>query len=232
MLNELRNFLTPTDVYTSQRLMLCLLTSTGFLPLQISGNKYNRRLKVSVIGYIMSLIFIAFNTVSFVISIANGKSTIEFFYKTKVSRFGGLLQFFNTTVVIIMLYGSSLCFSNKIRRCMKNIVVIDRKLNLIGVEISHWKGFCFSIYLIIGFLTINFAVSLTFFFLVREGVFKTDPNNNLPLWAIFITHYLPAVTVTLIVIYFACVAFEIKQRFKVMNMVRFIKKKSTKKLQA
>lgn len=216
----MKNSITPTDLYSSQRLIICLLHYTGFLPLKMSGNGCNRRLKVSVVGYVFSFIYITFIMASFVILSMHLKGFIDYFYDTDILRIGGILQFLNTFIAMIVLYGSSVCWPKRICTCMEIIIKIDRKLKMLGADINYWKGLYLSIYLLIGFLTLNIALSISGFILLTTTIAE-ESDVELPLWAIWTTYCLPQLAVTIIVIHFTSVTFEIKQRFVGMNRVSF-----------
>lgn len=215
---KLIKFLKPTDIYTSQRLILFILKLFGYFPLRISGNQYNRQLKVSIIGYVLFVIFLMFYLTCFTITFIHGEVLLSVHNKSLLSRFGGTLKFANLLVLLIVLYVSSICFTKKITTCMQSIFNIDMKLNLIGIEINYWKGFRYGI-LFTCFLTVHFILTLMLNILLNEIVIASQPNIRLPVWTSFFSHHMTLVTMTLFECYFACIMFEIRSRFEAMNRV-------------
>lgn len=122
-----------------------------------------------------------------------------------------------------VLYGSCLCLPKKIRTCMECIVNIDRKLNLVGVEIDYWKGFYLSILLLICFLATHLSIAFALNVAQIYCIMDDFPDEILPPGTTLITLHVPLVTVTMnfIVSYYTCITYEIKQRFEAMNRVSF-----------
>lgn len=218
--DRMRNFWKPTDIYTSQRLTLYLLMFTGFFPFQISGNSYNRYLRVSVFGYVMSFLFIVLFTVFFYLVLKNISKVFDVFHDALLAKFSGSLKFFTIMSMMILIYGSCLCLKKKITTCMAKIVSIDKKLNFIGIEINYWNGFYFSIE-VISFLAVHFTATLTLNYFLNKAITDGYPDLIFPMWTSFFTNHLPLVAMTVIEIYYACIAFEIRKRFEAMNQVSF-----------
>lgn len=221
ILDQLKVFIKPTDIYTSQRLMLYLLKWTGFLPLRIAGNRNQRHLRASVIAYAVATIILVFNLACFGITFFHRESLMKMFHHSRLSEFAGALEYLSMLTVTILLYGSCLCSTKKIHTCMQNIFNIDRKLNLLGIEISYWHGFYFNIVTITCFVTTHFAITLIMNVFINESIVESHPDFRLEVWATLFTHHLPIVLTSLIISYFSGIAFEVQKRFEAMNRVRF-----------
>lgn len=215
---RIRHFWEPTDVYTSQRLTLYLLMMTGFFPFQIAGTGTNRYLRVSVIGYVMSFLFIGLFLGATSLVIKNREAIIAVFHEELLARFSGILKFLTIMSMMVVIYGTCLYLQKTIRTCMEHIVNIDKKLNFIGIEIDYWKGIYFSIK-VVSFLVVHFTATLLLNFFLNRAITSGQPNLVFPLWISFFTNHLPLVTMTVIEIFYACIAFEIRKRFEAMNQV-------------
>lgn len=209
---QLKTFLNPTDIYSSQRLVLIFLIFEGLFPFKIVGSPNNRVLRVSKIGYAVAVFHVIFYLTSFTITIWRYESFVLFFFPTEITRFGGHLQFFTSSKLMIVVYASCMYSANKIRVTMDNIHNIDGKLKLLDVEINHGVGFKMNIYSVIGLIIVNFTFSLMSFILLATA-------DEVPGFAVWTSYFVPPLIVSIIVIHFFCIGFQIKQRFIGVNQV-------------
>lgn len=220
-MDRLRIFFKPTDIYTSQRLMLSLLLSVGLFPLRITESRNHKRLAISIVGYVLSVLFIIFFIACFIILLMYN-DILKKARKTFIARLASAVKFFNLIGLMWLIYGSCMCCSKRIRTCMQKIVNIDAKLNLIGVEINYWKGFHFSIFLI-SFIIMHWTLSLVMsiitnnFFLEQKQEIQDIPTLTFELWTTFFTQHVTLVTISVVNCYFASIAYEINKRFEAMN---------------
>lgn len=212
--SELKSFLKPTDIYSSQRLVLIALILEGLFPFKIVGNTNNRELRVSKFGYALATIHILFFLTSFILTIWRYESFVLFFFATEITQYGGYLQIFTSIIAMITIYGSCIFSSNKIRIVMDKIFNIDGKMNLLEVEINHVIGFKMNVYCVIGFITINFTFSFLSFVLLA-----TAGKDKVPGFAVWTSFFMPTFIASLIVIHFFCIIFQIRQRFACINQV-------------
>lgn len=219
IIDRMRFFVKPTDIYTSQRLMLYLLNCVGLFPFRITENRNNKTLTVSGIGYFMSFLFIIFFIGCTTVLLMNTK-LLAVARTTAITQLASAVKFFDLIFLMFLIYGTCLCFSKRMRTCLQNIVNIDRKLNLLGVEISYWRGFYFSMFLI-WFIIIHFTSSVVMSTLQNHFLIEKKPDIAFPLWTSFATQHLTLVTVSLIECFYAAIAFEINERFVAMNRVSF-----------
>lgn len=203
--------------------MFYVLNFAGFFPLRISGSKYNRQLRYSAIGCVWCIAFITFYIVSFTLAITKSGNLLNAVHSSLLSKFAALLKFCNMMALLFLLYGSTVLLTKKISKCLQQVCNIDRKLNLIGIDINYSKGFYLSIFLIACFLTGHFIIMLTLNVHVNYGIIESNPNITTThlQWTTFTTTQMPLIKVTLIECYFACIAFEIGKRFEAMNRVSF-----------
>ncbi len=226
LIDRWRNFLEPTDIYTSQRIMLNLLYFVGFFPFQINESKINNRLRVSMTGYVFSVVLLSIYIGCFVTTLTFAEDANKAYQYELLGQFARAVKFLNMIVVMTSVYGSCVCMSKSISNCMRHIVHIDRKLNLIGSEIDYWKGFYFSIALTC-FIFINFVLSLIVAAWQYDLLIEKFNFVAWKLWITFVANHIPLVIVSLIQCYFACIAFEIRKRFEAINRVRVIKLKNS-----
>lgn len=203
--------------------MFYVLSFAGFFPLRISGSRYNRQLRISVIGCAWCIAFITFYIVNFVVILTRSEGLLSALHSSLLSKFAALLKFCNMMLLLVLLYGSTLLLTRKISRCLQQVCNIDRKLNLIGIDINYSKGLYLSIFLIACFLTGHFTIMLTLNFQVNNNILEQNPNITVShlQWTSFTTGHMPLIKLTLIECYFACITFEIKKRFEAMNRVSF-----------
>lgn len=209
---QLKAFLNPTDIYSSQRLVLLVLIFLGLFPFKIVGNGNKRLLRRSKIGYGLALFHVLSYLSSFILTIWRHESFVLFFFPTEITQFGGHLQFFTSIKVMIAIYASCLYSSNKIRIAMDKIHNIDRKFKLLDMDINHGVGFKLNIYCVSGFLAVNYAFSFLSFVLLATA-------DEVPGFAVWTTYFVPPFIVTVIVFHFRCIGFQIRQRFIRVNQV-------------
>lgn len=219
--DQVKMFFKPTDIYTSQRLMLYVLNFAGFVPLRISGNENNRRLNISKIGFAFAIIFVVLNLACFGLTYVHSSLLVVVFHTSLLSDFGGSLEFVTMFVLMAVLYISSMSSRKKISACMNSIANIDRKLKLIGIEINYWKGFNYSLLMLTCFVTVHLAFTLIMKFFSNKKMVVLYPQLGLDIWATTVTHHMSVVAMSLINSHFACIAFELKKRFEAINRVRY-----------
>ncbi|XP_037032288.1 putative gustatory receptor 28b [Bradysia coprophila] len=236
--NRLKNYLKPTDIYTSQRLILCLVNFAGYLPLQITKNRNGRHLRSSAIGFTFSIIFFTITVACFVALFMNGRlwTLGQLFDRQALANYGAFIRIVSICIMVPVLYGSCIRTGKKMITCMRLIVNIDKRLNLLGIDIDYWKGFYFSVY-VIGSISTYFIVSLSMAYWLNDilsqkatKILQQDPGKKeeirdpeLALWLLFMTHNVTMVSMTLFICYYASITKEIGERFESMNrMLKFM----------
>ncbi|XP_037039145.1 putative gustatory receptor 28a [Bradysia coprophila] len=229
--NQLKNYLKPTDIYTSQRLMLCLMKVAGFLPLQITEDRNGRRLQVSAMGYTLSILMCTFNVVCFIAIGTNGRATTlsYLFDRPRLSQIGTSVKMLSIIIMVPLLYGSSLRTAKKMTTSMQYISNIDKRLHLIGIDVDYWKEFYHSFF-VIAFIVTHFVLVLVMstwqngVLEVKALILQQDPMKKdlikdvtVALWLGLVTHHLSLVTMTIINCYYATVIREIRERFRGVN---------------
>lgn len=213
--NRLIEWFNPTDIYTSQRPISLALSFKGLFPFKIVENADDRTLRISKFGYALAAFHISAFMISFIISIWRHNSFVIFFFPTEISRFGGQLQFLTSIVVMVSIYGSCTYSAKKIRIVMDNILKIDEKLKLLGLGIDHNVGFKLNVYFVIGFLAVNFTFTFLSFVLIATA----EDDDNMPGFAVWTSYFVPPFVVSLVVIYFLSIVYQIRQRFVHANQV-------------
>ncbi len=223
MNERLRNFFRPTNIYESQRPMLWTLNYLGLFPFKITGSRTSKRLTVSLIFSILSVVFFIFffSCCAILLIDENGAELITIARTSFITRFASIIKFFNLTGLMFLIYGSCLCLSKRIRCCMERIIKIDRKLSRIGVEIDYRKSFYFSISLIC-FVILHITSSFVLSLWTNEIQIKEKPHLKFVVWISFFTQHVTLVIVSVVACYQASIASEINTRFEAMNRVSFI----------
>lgn len=215
MCKRLKNWLNPTDIYSSQRLVSLTLSFEGLFPFKIVGNASNRLLRISKFGYALAAFHMLFFLTTFILTIWRRESFVLFFFATEITRLGGHIQFVTSFVAMAIIYGSCIYSSKKIKITIDNIFKIDEKFKLLDVEINHDVGFKMNVYCVIGFMVVNLAFSFLSFVLLA-----TAEKDKVPGFAVWTSFFVPPFIVSLIVIHFFCIACQIRQRFVYVNQVR------------
>lgn len=218
---RVRNYFKPTDVYTSQRLMLFLLNFAGLLPLRIAESRNDNRLRLSKTGCVFAFLSLSVYMAGYsVLFIYHTPEMTERIYSKVLQRFLVTVQFVNRIILVIVLHCSSLCSTKELRACMQQIIKIDRKFDYIGVEMNYWKGFRFSIAMIV-FQIAHFVLTVVMSQLMIDSLTKVDRNFVITGWANYVTHHTSLVCVSLVECFYACITYEICKRFEAMNEVSF-----------
>lgn len=212
--SRLKKCFNPTDIYSSQRPVLLTLFCKGLFPFKIAGNASNRTLRISKSGYALAAYHIVFFLVAFVVTLCRHESFALFFFPTDVTRLGGYLQFFTSIIAMATIYGSCIYSSKKLQILLANIFNIDKRFKLLNVEINHAVGFKLNIYCVIVFLIVN----LSFTFLSYVLLASAD-EDKVPGFAVWTSYFVPPFIISLLVMHFFCIMFQMKYRFVHLNQV-------------
>lgn len=231
----IKDYFKPTDIYKSQRLVLWLMNVAGYLPLKVVEDRNGKRLRPSAIGLAFAVIFFSFNVVCLLLMASQARlvNLAVLFDRPPLARVSEFVKLCGIYAMIPLFYITSFRKSkvNEMATCLHNIVRIDKRLNIIGIDINYWKGFTFNIFLIV-FIVIYFIIILvmsTWQISIMEKkakIYETDPDRKhrmvditSSLWLTLVTHHLTLLGMTIVLCYYASVTIELRERFRGMNRV-------------
>ncbi|XP_037033694.1 putative gustatory receptor 28b isoform X2 [Bradysia coprophila] len=209
---QLKKWAYPTDIYSSQRPLAMTLILEGLFPFKIVDSESKRALRFSKIGYVVAAFHIVFFTTCFILTIYRQESFVVFFFPTDLTRVGGYLQFITSIVAMAAIFGSCLYSAKKIQMTMDNIVRIDEKFRLLAVKVDYMIGFKLNVGCVISFLIVNFAFTFLSFILLA-----TAEKDTVPGFAVWTSYFVPPFIISIVIIHFVCIAFQIKQRLSYAN---------------
>lgn len=188
----------------------------GLFPLKIvkTDDDNGRTLRISKIGYAVAAFHVAFFSTCFILTIYRQQSFVVFFFPTDVTRLGGYLQFITSIVAMATIFGSCLYSANKIQMTMDNIVRIDEKLKMLDVKVNYMTGFKLNVGCVISFLMVN-----VFFTFLSFILLATAEKDAVPGFAVWTSYFMPAFIISIVIMHFVCIAYQIKQRWSHANEV-------------
>lgn len=216
--------------------MMWVMTLAGYLPLQITEGRRGKRLRASAIGYILSIVLITLNAFCWGAFAYDERYKIltYLFERPRLSEIGTSVKLLSIVVMVPLLYASSLRCTKKIVTWMRYIVDIDKRFNLLGIEVNHRSGFYYSICLVGFIVTYFILVVIMSSWQIRvlqekapmllQNTTKADKIEDvgLVLRLAVVTHHLSLVMAAMFNCYYATIVHELKERFKCMNRVSFL----------
>lgn len=210
---RLKKWFNPTDIYSSQRVVSIMLSIEGLFPFKVVGNATRRTLIFSKIGYMFAAVHVLLFVVCFIITIWSQQSFVQFFFPTEITRLGGYFQFSLSSITMAVIYGSCIFAAKKIKSTFDNIDTVDDKLKLLYVTIDYAVGFKLNVACVICFLIVNIVYSISSYTLLATA-------DNMPGFAIWTSNFVPPFVISLVIIHFYCVVFQITKRIFYVNQVR------------
>lgn len=230
-----KNNFKPTDIYTSQRLMLWLMFIAGYSPLQLTEERNGRRLRLSVIGYILCVTYASFNVICLIAMWPNGRlqSVSLILERTPLVDYAAFVKIVSVSITVPLLYIACSRMAKTMVTCMQHFAKVDKKLSLIGVDMDHSKRFKRNVFLIgfiITYLVIVLAMSTWHngALAIKAKIMQQDEKKkdrirdvDLTLWLLCVTHNISLVAMATVKCYYASIARQISERYKGMNRVSF-----------
>lgn len=131
------DFLNPEDVYAAEKTILMVTFILGITPLRIAGCFGSRRMYVSRLGLIITLIQGTFFAYCFLHSFLLEESIVGFFFKTEISKVGDILQKFIGLSGMLILFGMSLRKGRDMVAMYQMVSFVDGRFLNLGVEFNY-----------------------------------------------------------------------------------------------
>ncbi|XP_013099317.2 putative gustatory receptor 28b isoform X2 [Stomoxys calcitrans] len=133
----LTDFLHPQDSYAAEKIMLLITFFLGLTPLRIAGPYGNRRIFISRLGLMITLVQGVFFAYCFLHSFCSEESIVGFFFKTEISKVGDVLQKFIGLTGMMILFGMSLSKCRDMKAMYQMVAFVDEKFLDLGVEFNY-----------------------------------------------------------------------------------------------
>lgn len=211
--NCVKKIFNPTDVYLSQRILINSSLIYGLIPYRLINKQGGSRLQTSVFGFIAAIIYVLFFGCCFMSTILNQMNVMEFFLKSPISNFGGNLNLITSFLSITSVYMSSLYLRKKVKKIFAILNRIDGKLFELGVLVNHRNAMMFNIRsAFVAFITYGIFNLTSMTFVLQNS----SDRSRAPL---LVTHYLPYLVITILMLTFLNFARLIRTRFEAANRV-------------
>ena len=137
MKSFLADFFKPKDSFAAEKTLLAITFILGLTPLCIQGSGEERKMCISRIGYIITILQGIFFVYCFLHSFLLDESIVGFFFKTEISKIGDILQKFIGLSGMLILFGVSLRKSNDMIDMYRTVAFIDDRFLNLGVEFNY-----------------------------------------------------------------------------------------------
>lgn len=131
------DFFKPTDSFAAEKTLLAVTFILGLTPISIRGPSGQRKMSLSRIGYVITVMQGIFFAYCFLHSFLLDESIVGFFFKTEISKIGDILQKFIGLSGMLILFGVSLRKSGDMIEMYKTVAFIDDRFHNLGVQFNY-----------------------------------------------------------------------------------------------
>lgn len=214
-MNLFKEFRNPTDIYGAQRPLLILSYLSGITPFKLVGPTNNRRLEVTVMGFVNTFLHILIFGVCFILTLQRNESIIGYFFKTEISRIGDTLQLCTGLIALTITFICCLIRRYTIINVFHMMSRIDDRLKELGVETDYKTTLHY-------ILLVLLVEALIYFTYLIGSVYLLKSFEVYPVIYVWVSFFLPCLIVSTIVAKFLCLVKQLRHRFLLLNKVRII----------
>lgn len=218
-LKSLKGYFNPTDIYMMLRPLIFVCTFSGVASIRLSCKSQQKRLEVLALGLITTIMYISVFAICFIFTIYDKENFVRYIFRSDVSRIAGVIQLCISFFSMTINYTCSFVQRFKLIHIIEALAKIDERFMALGIRPDYKKSFNF----IIGILVINVLSYVVYVFgsfgVIAAAEHQTD-QDKLPGFSVWISYFLPHFVVSIVVIIFASIIRQIRNRLAYINEVK------------
>lgn len=202
----------PKDIYGAQQPLIIFTFLCGITPFKLVGKTGNRRIEMTIIGYIHTIIHISVFGFCFVITLNKKATIVGYFFNTQISKIGDMLQLVTGLLALTITFMCCLLKRHKVIGVIHFLKKIDEDFKQLGIETDYKSTLRY----ILIVLTFKISIYMVYLF---GSYFLLDSVLVYPCVSVWVSFFLPHMVISSLIALFMCLIKQIRHRFLLLNKV-------------
>lgn len=202
----------PTDIYGAQQPLIIITFLCGITPFKLVGSTGNRRIEMTIIGYINTIIHITIFGYCFVVTLNKNATIVGYFFNTQISKIGDMLQLCTGLLALTITFMCCLLKRHKVIGVIHFLQRIDEDFKELGIETDYKSTFRYIL------IVLSFKVMIYMVYLFGS-YFLLDSVLVYPSVSVWVSFFLPHMVISSLISLFMCLIKQIRHRFLLLNKV-------------